>query len=91
MTSPDPVLIPDALLAAKTNGDLELWETSWQQTSGATLLEELSGRNDLYIERFVRKNVSKAKFREWLQENPRKFTTSREQQYLKEGRRPPPA
>ncbi|PPE70936.1 hypothetical protein IS481_08480 [Caldimonas thermodepolymerans] len=79
----DRVLIPDTLLSAKTNADLELWEATWTPTSAASLLQELQARNDLYVERFVRRNVSKAKFREWQKENPRTFTTAREQQHLK--------
>jgi hypothetical protein len=76
------VLIPDALIAAKTNADFEMWQVTWKATSGASILEEMQARNDLYVERFVRRNVSKAKFSEWLKENPRTFTTTREQQYL---------
>ena len=38
--------------------------------------------NALHTERFVRRNVSHRKFLEWMQENPRVFTTERELQYL---------
>lgn len=81
-SSANMVLIPDALIAAKTNGDFEMWQVTWQPTSGASILQEMQARNNLYVERFVRRNVSKAKFREWQKENPRTFTTTREQEYL---------
>lgn len=75
-------LIPDSLMAAKSIEAIEDWELRWKPTTGATRREEMRAASALSLERFVRRNVSRQKFREWLQENPRTFTTRREQEWL---------
>lgn len=75
-------LIPDSLLAAKSIEAFEDWQLFWKPTTGATWIEEMRAASALATERFVRRNVSRQKFQEWLQENPRTFTTRREQEWL---------
>lgn len=75
-------LIPDSLLAAKSIEAIEDWELRWKPTTGATRREEMRAANALVTERFVRRNVSRQKFLEWQKENPRTFTTCREQEWL---------
>lgn len=75
-------LIPDSLLAAKSIDQFEDWTMDWTPTTGASKKEEMSAMLALHRERFVRHNVSSEKFKEWLLENPRTFTTRREQEWL---------
>ncbi|MBS0508187.1 MAG: hypothetical protein JSR53_12480 [Proteobacteria bacterium] len=75
-------LIPDSLLAARSIEAIEEWEMNWKPTTGATRRDEVVAVNALATERFVRRNVSRQKFQEWLRDNPRTFTTRREQDWL---------
>ena len=75
-------LIPESLLSAKSLDAVEEWKLNWKPTTEATMRDEIRAANDLAIERFVRRNVSKKKFQEWLRENPRTFTTRREKDWL---------
>lgn len=77
-------LIPDGLLSAKSLEAVEDWMLNWQPTTDASMRDEIGAANALAIERFVRRNVSRRKFQEWLQENQRSFTTRREQEWLKQ-------
>lgn len=78
----DKTLIPDSLLAAKELQAFEDWMMDWQPTTAASMRDEMAAMRALQIERFVRRNVSRPKFSEWMQENPRIFTTRREQEWL---------
>lgn len=78
----DKTLIPDSLLAAKELQAFEGWMMDWQPTTAASMRDEMAAMRALQIERFVRRNVSRRKFSEWMQENPRTFTTRREQEWL---------
>ena len=75
-------LIPDSLLSAKSMDAIEEWMLNWKPTTDASRRDEIRAANDLATERFVRRNVSKKKFQEWLRDNPRTFTTRREQIWL---------
>jgi len=57
-------------------------------TTSATTSQEMRASNALYVERFVRRNVSPKKFAEWMKENPRHFTPERELKYLAASGRP---
>lgn len=74
----DKTLIPDSLLAAKDIQAFEDWMLDWRPTTEASRRDEMAAMRALQIERFVRRNVSREKFCEWMQENPRTFTTRRE-------------
>ena len=74
----DKTLIPDSLLAAKDIQAFEDWMLDWRPTTDASMRDEMAAMRALQIERFVRRNVSREKFREWMQENLRTFTTRRE-------------
>ncbi len=76
------ILIPDSLIAVRTVDERAWWEATWTSTTDASILDEIGAHYDLRVERFVRRNVSKAKFKEWQQQHPRTFTTTREQNYL---------
>ncbi len=80
-------VIPSGLARVKDMAELENWQSNWAPTTSATMREELHASNALYMERFVRRNVSPKKFAEWLAENPRRFTTERELKYLAENPR----
>ena len=82
MNAPNLVLIPDSLIQARDLDSLEDWMLDWKPTASATMREEMRAAYALHTERFVRRNVSRKKFQEWMQENPRIFTTERELQYL---------
>ena len=77
-------LIPESLLSAKSLEAVEDWKLNWQPTTDASMRDEVAAANALATERFVRRNVSRQKFQEWMQENPRSFTTRREQEWLKQ-------
>ena len=77
-------LIPESLLSAKSLEAVEDWKLNWQPTTDASMRDEVAAANGLATERFVRRNVSRQKFLEWMQENPRSFTTRREQEWLKQ-------
>ncbi|HQQ69317.1 MAG TPA: hypothetical protein PLL92_03255 [Alicycliphilus sp.] len=82
MMMTDKILIPDSLLAARSIEAVEDWMLDWSQTTGASMRDEIAAANALETERFVRRNVSRKKFHEWLKENPRIFTTRRELSWL---------
>lgn len=75
-------LIPDGLLSAKSLETVEDWKLNWQPTTDASMRDEVAAANALATERLVRRNVLRQKFQGWLQENPRSFTTRREQDWL---------
>ncbi len=75
-------LIPDSLIAAKSVDQFEDWMMDWTPTTGASRKDEMAAMSALRLERFVRRNVSREKFKKWLQENPRTFTTRREMEWL---------
>jgi hypothetical protein len=82
MNAPNLVLIPNKLIQARDMDSLEDWMLNWKPSTSATMREEIRAANALHVERFVRHNVSHKKYLEWMQENPRNFTTERELEYL---------
>lgn len=77
------IVIPNELLAVREVTDLEQWMMDRDRESPMTMRDELDARSALQTERFVRRNVSRKKFVEWKQDNPRFFTTEREMQYVR--------